>query len=120
MKIAVTAQEANVEAEVDPRFGRAKWFAIFDDQTKEFSYIANEQNLQAQQGAGVQAAQLVARQGAKAVITGHCGPKAFRALKAAEIEIFLGAEATVREVLELFRQGKLTASARPDVSGHWA
>ena len=120
MKIAITAQEAKNEAPMDPRFGRAKWFVIFDDETEEFSFIANEQNFQAQQGAGVQAAQLVVRQGANAVITGHCGPKAFRALKAASVDIYLGLDMSVTDALTEFRQGKLSPSERPDVSGHWA
>ncbi len=120
MKIAITATEKKATAAIDPRFGRTKWFAIVDVDTKAIEFLSNEQNYQAQQGAGVQAAQFVCKQDVKAVITGHCGPKAFRALKAADVAVFLGQDMTVEEAIESYNQGALQESKRPDVSGHWA
>jgi predicted Fe-Mo cluster-binding NifX family protein len=61
----------------------------------------------------------VARSGAACLVTGHCGPKAFRGLSAARIRIFTSSAATVREALGLFREEKLVESLSPDVEGHW-
>ena len=42
------------------------------------------------QGAGIQAAQTVIGRGAEALITGFCGPKAFRVLTAAKVQVLTG------------------------------
>ena len=119
MMIAITAQQDNMDGPVDPRFGRARWFIVYNTETDESTANNNEQNLNAAQGAGVQAAQNVARLGAKAVITGHVGPKAFATLQAAGIEIFTGASGTVKEAIGKFQAKKLQATDKSDVEGHW-
>ena len=119
MKIVITAQENNPDAEVDPRFGRAKCFMVYDKETGEFSDIDNTQNFEAAQGAGIQAAKAVIDTGAGTLISGHVGPKAFAALNAAGIDMFTGAKGTVREALESFEKGELDKADNATVGGHW-
>ena len=119
MKIAVSSQGHDLEAAVDPRFGRAAGFIIYDDQSGRHEYVSNQQNLQAMQGAGIQTAQNVARTGAKAVISGHVGPKAFSALQAGGIDIYLSQSGTVQEALQAFTAGKLEKAQDADKPGHW-
>lgn len=104
----------------DPRFGRAKFFMIYDDADGSFTAVDNTQNLQAAQGAGLQAAQNVADAGCEVLITGHIGPKAFGALKAGGIKVAVGASGTVQEAVEAFKAGKLKVADTSDVEGHWA
>ncbi len=118
MKIAVTSTGRTVESPVDSRFGRAAFFIVVDTDTGRAEACDNAQNLQAAQGAGVQAAQTVARLGVSVVLTGHCGPKAFETLKAAGIQVVVGARGTVKEALESFQKGELQPSERPDVESH--
>jgi predicted Fe-Mo cluster-binding NifX family protein len=120
MKIALTTSGNDLSAPLDSRFGRAPKFLIYDLEANTFEIVDNEQNLNAAQGAGIQSAQTVARLGVKALVTGHCGPKAFIVLKAANIKIYNTAAATVTEALEQYRSGKLTEAAYADVDGHWA
>jgi predicted Fe-Mo cluster-binding NifX family protein len=120
MKIAITSSGSTLEAKVDPRFGRCKCFLIIDTVTESVEVVDNEQNLNAAQGAGIQAAETVVRSGAAAVLTGHCGPKAFRTLSAANIVIYTGEEGTVAESMMHFKQGDLRAASDADVEGHWA
>lgn len=120
MKIAITSSGEALESRVDPRFGRAAKFIILDTETGEFQARDNIQNLNAAQGAGIQAAETVFQLGVESVITGHCGPKAFHALSAAGIKVFTGAQGTVGEVVEAFKVGKLAAAESADVEGHWA
>jgi predicted Fe-Mo cluster-binding NifX family protein len=120
MKIALTTSGNDLSAPLDSRFGRAPKFLIYDLEANTFEIVDNEQNLNAAQGAGIQSAQTVARLGVKALITGHCGPKAFVVLRAAEIKIYNTPAATVKEALEQYRSGKLTEAAYADVDGHWA
>ncbi len=119
MKMAVTAQGPQLDSAVDPRFGRARYFVVFDDQTQQAEAVNNEVNLNAVQGAGIQAARQVVDLGAGAVLTGNVGPKAYMTLQAAGVQVHTGAAGTVREALEQFKAGQLTAAAEPTVEGHW-
>ena len=55
MKVIVTSQGQELNSPVDPRFGRAKYFLVVDTETGDFSAADNSQNLNAAQGAGIQA-----------------------------------------------------------------
>ena len=119
MKIVVSASGEGLEAQVDPRFGRAAAFVLFDTQTSEVQQVDNRQSLNAAQGAGIQAAEAVSRLGAECLITGHCGPKAFRTLQAAGIRVYTGAAGTVGEAIAALQQGRLALAEAADVDGHW-
>jgi len=120
MKIVVTSQGANLDSPVDPRFGRAKHFLLVNTETMQATPHDNAQNLNAPQGAGIQAAQAVYNLGASAVVTGNVGPKAFTTLHAAGVAVYLGASGTVREAIEQFRSGRLQPAEAANVEGHWA
>jgi len=119
MKIAITTSGNDLNASLDSRFGRAPKFLVYDLDANTFEIVDNEQNLNAAQGAGIQSAQNIARLGVGAVITGHCGPKAFRVLEAAKIKIYGTSTATVLEAIEQYREGKLSEATSADVEGHW-
>ncbi len=119
MKVVVTSMGEGVDSEVDPRFGRASKFVLVDTETSETTSADNSAGVDATHGAGVQAAETISRLGAECLITGHCGPKAFRALQAAGIEVYTGASGTVTEAIEQLRSGDLQRSGGPDVGGHW-
>ena len=119
MKIAITIDGGSLEAPMDARFGRAKKFVLYETETDSCVFLDNIQNLNAAQGAGIQAAQNVAAAGAEAVVTGHTGPKAFRVLDAAKIAVYHSEVRPVKEVLEAFKKGELKKAASADVEGHW-
>ena len=119
MKIIVTASDRDLDAAVDPRFGRARYFVVVDTDTDKHEIVDNIQNLNAAQGAGVQAAQTVAGLGAEAILTGHCGPKAYRILEAAGMRLHVGITGTVREAIARFKEGNLSTADGPDVEQHW-
>jgi predicted Fe-Mo cluster-binding NifX family protein len=119
MKIVVSASGEGLGAQVDPRFGRAAGFILFDTQTRKAWQVDNRQSLNAAQGAGIQAAEAVARLGAECLITGHCGPKAYRTLQAAGIKVYTGAAGTVGEAIAALEQGRLALATAANVEGHW-
>ena len=82
MKVAITSQGPKMNGAVDPHFGRAKYFIVVDTDTGEFSAHDNTQNLNAVQGAGIQAGRNVIDLGVEAVMTDNVGPKAFAPLPA--------------------------------------
>lgn len=120
MKIAITSQGPDLTSQVDLRFGRAKNFIVLDTDTGEFSAHDNTQNMNAAQGAGIQAGRTVVELGVEAVVTGNVGPKAFATLQAGNIEVHqIAAGGTVKEVFEKFKAGELPAIDKANVQGHW-
>lgn len=119
MKIAVTSSGPEMTSQVDPRFGRAKYFIVVDEETNESTPHDNGQNLAAAQGAGIQAGQNVAALGVDAVVTGNVGPKAFTTLNAAGLKVYVGASGSVKDAIEQFRAGQLECANEANVQGHW-
>ncbi len=107
MKICVTSTGDNLYANVDPRFGRCANFIIVDTETMEFKAIPNP-NVDAMGGAGIQSAQLVASEGAKAVVASKLGPNAENTLRSLGVEIYTGAQGKVSEAVKAFKEGKLS------------
>lgn len=119
MNIAITAKGDSLESPIDLRFGRAEKFIIYDTETGEFACMDNSQNLNAAQGAGIQSAQNVINTGSKAILTGHCGPKAFRTLSAGEVTIYTVEQMTVKEAIEKYNTNEFKPAESADVEGHW-
>jgi predicted Fe-Mo cluster-binding NifX family protein len=119
MKIAVTSQGTDLDSEVDPRFGRAPYFVVVDSETFAFEVLDNKENLNALKGAGIQAAGMVSDNGAEVLLTGFCGPNAFKALVAAKMGVANNARGTVREAVQAYIDGKLPLADKADVEGGW-
>jgi predicted Fe-Mo cluster-binding NifX family protein len=115
MRIAITASGPTLDANVDPRFGRCAYFLIVDTDTLESEAVENP-NIALGQGAGIQSAQLIAAKGAKSLLTGNCGPNAHETLSAAGVEVILGCSGAVRDVIEQFKAGRLSAATGPNVA----
>jgi predicted Fe-Mo cluster-binding NifX family protein len=118
MKICITSRDDSLESEVDPRFGRCSWFILVDSESMDFEAVPNE-IAGMSGGAGIQAAQFMSEKGVGVVVTGNCGPNAFRTLGAAGIEVFTGASGTVKDALDAYRSGKLESSQGPNVGSHF-
>ncbi|MGW8223137.1 MAG: NifB/NifX family molybdenum-iron cluster-binding protein [Syntrophobacteria bacterium] len=118
MRIAISSSGPDLDAEVDPRFGRCRYFVIVDSETKEFEVLDNQAAM-ASGGAGIQAAQMVANSRVDAVITGHLGPNAADTLVAAGLKTYLGVSGTVEEALRQYKTGQLRESSGPTVESHF-
>ena len=119
MELCITSQGPDLDSEVDPRFGRARYFIIYDDQTEETRVVDNAQNVNAAGGAGVQAGTNVVEQGVQWVISGHIGPKALSVLKAGDVQVAVGAEGTVWNAIAAFQDGRLQEADQADVAPRW-
>ena len=120
MKIAFTTSGDTLDAPLASRFGRAPRLLVYDLDKDSFEVIDNQEGLNASQGAGIQAAELVARSGVGCLVTGHCGPKAYRVLSEAGIKVYGSDAPSVALALEAFRSGTLKPADSADVEGHWA
>lgn len=114
-KIAVTSESRELDGPVDPRFGRAAGFIVVDPESFAFEYVDNAEGRDMAQGAGIQAAELMARHGVGVVLTGYVGPKAFTALSAAGIKVGQNLEnVSVREAVEKYRRGEVPIADAPN------
>lgn len=118
MKLCISSTQNDLDASVDPRFGRCQYFLFVNTETMSFEAVGNPAFI-AGGGAGVQAAQLVANKGADVVITGNVGPNAFQALQAAGLKIVTGAQGTVRDVIDGFKEGAFGYAGTPSVESHY-
>jgi predicted Fe-Mo cluster-binding NifX family protein len=119
MRIAFSTSGNNLNSDLDSRFGRTPKFLVYNLENDTYEVIDNEKNLNAAQGAGIQSAETLVKQGVQALVTGHCGPNAYRVLLAAGIKIYYTGAVKISEALEKIRMGKLQEAKNADVEGHW-
>jgi predicted Fe-Mo cluster-binding NifX family protein len=118
MKIAVTTTYPELDSAIDSRFGRAAYFIVVDVETLAWQAYPNPAATTSG-GAGTQAAQYIANQGAQAAISGDFGPNAYSALNAAGIAMYLlGDCRTVREAVTQFKADQLVQVGAPTAAGH--
>ena len=107
MKVCITAREGSLDSEMDPRFGRAQTYLIYDTETKETKVIDNE-SINASGGAGTAGSQLMSTEGVGAVVSGNYGPNAATGLSALGIDMYTSPVASIKSIIEKFDAGELT------------
>ena len=117
MKLCISSKGTDLEASVDPRFGRCQYFLFVDTETMNFQCVGNPA-FTAGGGAGIQAAQMAVNRGAKVILTGDVGPNAFEALQAGGVKIVTGAQGPIRDVIERFNRGELGYAGTASVGSH--
>ena len=115
-RICVTATGADLDAPVDPYFGRCRYFLIVDPSTMMFEAIDNPA-ASAPGGAGIQAAQAIASKGVDVLLTGEVGPNASGVLAQAGIEVVTGVGGRVRDAVIGRRDGTLSRTPVAGGSG---
>jgi predicted Fe-Mo cluster-binding NifX family protein len=117
MKICISSTDKELDANVDQRFGRCKYFLILETDTMKYRSISNESNLSSG-GAGIQAAQTVAKTGAEIVITGNIGPNAFYTLSSAGIKVFTDNSGRIDEIIKKYKKGELKETETFNTDSH--
>ena len=115
MKISVSARGESLDSEVDPRFGRTAGFVLFDSESGSAEYLDNSAQQDSAKGTGVKAAQLIAKAGAEALITGQLGPNAAQFLRKSGIKIYACSSGTVREAIQMLQENGLEELADDDI-----
>jgi predicted Fe-Mo cluster-binding NifX family protein len=102
-KICITSKGKDLEAEIDPKFGRSQYFLIVDPETLDFEVIENP-NIEAAQGAGIQTAQLISnKKNVGTLLTGNCGPNAQRVLQSSGITVITGISGKIKDALSKYK-----------------
>jgi len=118
MKIAISASGLNLDAEIDPRFGRCQCFIIADVDTDEFEAIDNT-SASAAGGAGISAAQMITDKGVEALLTGNCGPNAYQVLASAGVKVITGVSGKVKDAIAEYKLGTYSVSQQSNVPDHF-
>lgn len=109
MNIVFTTQGTDWDSPIDPRFGRTRYFFVFNEETDDVQTVDNSAIDKEAHGAGPKTSQKLVELGAEVLITGNGpGGNAAAVLKTTGVEIYVGAgEMTVKEALEAYRNGEL-------------
>jgi len=119
MKIAVTSQGNTLDSQLDPRFGRAAFIIVVDTETLEFEAFDNNENKNAFKGAGIQAAAMISDKDAQVLLTGFCGPNAFKTLETAGVKVVNDQAGRIIDVVQKFKQGNVVYADNANKDGHW-
>ncbi|ATD80485.1 MULTISPECIES: NifB/NifX family molybdenum-iron cluster-binding protein [Desulfovibrio] len=115
MKVAVSSEGPGLDAQVDPRFGRAAGFVVVDTDSAQPEYVDNGESQVMAQGAGIQTAERLSALGVKAVLSGYVGPKAFAALQAAGMEVYQDMDGrSVGEAVRIYTSGAASPAQAPN------
>jgi len=106
MKIAISSQGEEKNSLMDLRFGRCRYFFIFNTKDDSFKIIKNKA-VEADAGAGIKAANLVLKEDVKVVITGNIGPNAANVLKGSNVKMFTSPLKKNLAIIDDYRQNKL-------------
>ena len=114
MKIAISASGNSLESEIDMRFGRCPYFIFVELEGKEIKGHEIIENTSANQtgGVGITSAELVAKKGAQAVLTGNVGPRAFSVFSQFNIDVYQ-VSGKVIDAVKAFADGKLKKIQEP-------
>ncbi|PHJ36907.1 dinitrogenase iron-molybdenum cofactor biosynthesis protein [Desulforamulus profundi] len=107
MKIAIPVDDNSMDTCVCQSFGRTTYFLIYDTETKESVFIDNSAAA-SQGGAGIKAAQTIVDNKVSALLTPRCGENAAEVIKAADIKIYKTMDASVKDNINAFIDGKLS------------
>lgn len=101
MKMLITSTGNSLNSKLDLRFGRALWFCVYNQETHETEFIENE-NINAQGGAGTKTAEKTAELGVTKVISGDFGPKAKSLLERFKVQMIILNESsiTIQEIID--------------------
>jgi len=107
MKIFITAKGNAIDSMIDPRFGRAEYYIMYEAETGKVIGGKNPHK-EGSIAVGISFAQIAIENGAEAAISGNFGPNAFEVLKAAGIKMYRAKEGqTVKEAVKSLLSGEL-------------
>lgn len=104
MKIAVTSYGPTIDDRLDERFRVARFVIIYDTLLQNFEQL---KIFSSPKELGQETARRIIQAGAKALITGHIGNKAYSMLYENQIVVYSVGGLTVRQALNFFQNNHL-------------
>ncbi|MHA1869167.1 MAG: NifB/NifX family molybdenum-iron cluster-binding protein [Candidatus Heimdallarchaeaceae archaeon] len=115
MKYAIPVEEdKGWDSPVSAHFGRAPLYVIWDEESNELKVIDNASNHFG--GVGMPAEFLAKH--SNAILCGGIGSRAIQLAEELNLGVYVGAEGTVKNVIENLKEGKLRLASKTDGCGH--
>lgn len=105
MKLCIPTDSGGLDDTVSGHFGRAPTFTVIDTETNEVLVVKNRSE---HMGGLGKPPEHIAKTGAEVLICAGLGARAIDMLAGFGIEIFVGATGTVRDAVDMWKEGKLT------------
>ncbi|MBS3815667.1 MAG: NifB/NifX family molybdenum-iron cluster-binding protein [Hadesarchaea archaeon] len=111
MKIGIPAMgDSGLNEKVSNHFGRAPVFLIVDSESGEFRSVTNVKK----SNKNMQPPEQLAKEGIQAMICSDLGPRAIQMFEDLGIEVFVGAQGSVKESIEKWKSGELKEATDKD------
>ncbi len=107
MKVMIPLSGPGLQFPVDPRFGRAPFFALVETEGGPEPEIIPNPYIYYPSAAGIAAAQLAIQRGVQAVVAPMVGPNASMVLASAGIRIIPSFPGTGNDILNYLREGRI-------------
>ena len=104
MKIAISAEGADLASNVAHRFGLSPYLLVVDTETMDFKALANP-GATSRPGAGVRVVVFAVSEGVEVVLTGYCSPAVYNQLVSNGIKVITNVSGMVKEVIEKYKAG---------------
>jgi predicted Fe-Mo cluster-binding NifX family protein len=123
VKIAIPSNgNGGLKELINPRFGRCPNFTLVTLENNVIKAVEtiNNNAVDAMGGAGIQAVELIASNGANEAIVNNLGPNAFQAFKSLNIKIYQAPNEVmpIKDCINLYIQGELKEIELPNVNAH--
>jgi len=99
-----TSGKGGLEDLVGEHFGKVPTYTIVDLETGEVKVI---KNTSVHMGGRLYPPEIMAKEGVEILLCSGVGRRALSMFREFNIDVYLGAKGTVREAIEMFKQGKL-------------
>ena len=107
MKICVPAMGRELQEPISQHFGRAPYYLIVDQDSGDIEILENRSE---HMGGSGKPPEHIASKGAEIMICSGLGPKAIDMLRSYGIRTYVGAQGSVGEAIQQWREGKLPSA----------
>ncbi|WP_425446927.1 NifB/NifX family molybdenum-iron cluster-binding protein [Dethiothermospora halolimnae] len=112
MKICFSSTGASLDSTLDNRFGRCRYFVLFDSDSREVTAIENK-GVNSPHGAGVAAATQISNENVDVIVTCNMGPNAMDIINTSGSKIYEGKLDTLENNFKLLESKDLEELKRP-------
>lgn len=112
IKVCVpTMGQSGLDDHVSPHFGRAPTFTVVDTGTNAVKVL---QNTSEHMGGSGKPPELMAAAGVQVMLCSGLGPRAIQMFEGYGVEVYVGADGTVRDAIQAWKDGLLRVATDRD------
>jgi predicted Fe-Mo cluster-binding NifX family protein len=102
MNLMITSLGESLESPIDPRFGRARYFVIYNTSSNRWTVQKNNQIHASAKTAETEACKIAVNCNVSVIATGHCRLNSLRSLAENKIVVFFNSLGSVKDKIQYF------------------